>query len=77
METNDLSTDERYMRMAIDQAYIAEEKAGVRSEALRQLDAFIASLRSQRESDWQSWAIDLSEEIVDLQNTRILQQQLF
>jgi len=29
MQTNDLSTDQRYMRMAIDQAYIAEENGDV------------------------------------------------
>jgi tRNA(adenine34) deaminase len=29
MEMNELSTDERYMRMAIDQAYIAEENGDV------------------------------------------------
>lgn len=29
MQTNSLSTDERYMRMAIDQAYIAEENGDV------------------------------------------------
>jgi hypothetical protein len=59
------------------EAYLAEEKAGVRSEALLQLDAFIASLRSQRESDWQGWAVGLSEEVVDLQRDIPVRMPLF
>jgi len=47
------------------EAYLAEEMAGVRSEALCQLDGFIASLLAQNESDWQDWAVGLSEELVD------------
>lgn len=46
-------------------AYLAEEKSGVRSEALAKLEAFVTSLREQSEKDWHSWAVDLSEEIVD------------
>lgn len=59
------------------EAYLAEEKTGVRSEALRQLDAFIVSLRAQSESDWQSWAVGLSEEIVDLERDIPVRMPLF
>jgi len=59
------------------EAYLAEEKAGVRSEALRQLDVFIGSLRAQKESEWQSWAVGLSGEIVDLQRDIPVRMPLF
>jgi hypothetical protein len=46
-------------------AYLAAERSGVRSLALAQLDAFIESLRRQSDMDWQNWAAELSEAILD------------
>ena len=47
------------------EAYLAEEKSGVRSHALTQLEGFIKCLRAQNQTDWQNWAVSLSKEIVD------------
>jgi hypothetical protein len=58
-------------------AYLAEEKSGVRSVALAQLDTFIASLLGQSEADWQNWAFNLSETIVDHQRDIPVRMPLF
>lgn len=57
--------------------YLAEEKSGVRSVALAQLDIFIASLLSQSEADWQDWAFNLSEAIVDHERDIPVRMPLF
>lgn len=59
------------------EAYLAEEKDGVRFKALILLDAFIASLLAQHESVWQTWAIALSEEVMNHQRRIPVRMPLF
>lgn len=58
-------------------AYLAEERSGVRSVALAQLDAFIESLKRQSQSDWQNWAVELGEAIVDCHHDIPVRMPLF
>lgn len=47
------------------EAYLGAERAGVRTAALAQLDAFVADLLSQPKADWQRRAFEVAVQNVD------------
>ena len=46
-------------------AYLAEERTGVRSVALTQLESFITELLLRPATEWHPWAIEIATEVVD------------
>lgn len=46
-------------------AYLAEERTGVRSLALTQLESFITELLLRPAAEWHPWAIEVATEVVD------------
>ncbi|MBX7206794.1 MAG: hypothetical protein K1X78_00665 [Verrucomicrobiaceae bacterium] len=46
-------------------AYLAEERTGVRSVALTQLESFITELLLRPVAEWHPWAIEIATEVVD------------